>query len=153
MLVGTALAGVSPQQQPLQVQSEDSPWAKPLEVLKDSLKNLGDDAKHAWNDLAAAFPDAVNDYTFFSAPKKHARRPDSEWDHIVRGGDVQSVWVEGADGQKHREIDGKLQKYDLRVKVVDTSTLGVDPGVKQFSGYLDDNENDKHLFYCKLSLH
>jgi hypothetical protein len=38
------------------------------------------------------------------------------------------------------------------VKAVDPSKLGVDPGVKQYSGYLDDNENDKHLFYCMLHL-
>jgi L-rhamnose mutarotase len=28
--------------------------------------------------------------------------------------------------------------------------LGIDPGVKQYSGYLDDDENDKHLFYCEF---
>jgi cathepsin A (carboxypeptidase C) len=62
---------------------------------------------------------------------------------------VQSVWVTGAGGTKEREIDGKLEAYDLRVKKVDPSVLGVDPDVKQYSGYLDDNENDKHLFYCE----
>ena len=48
------------------------------------------------------------------------------------------------------EIDGKLETYNLRAKKVDPSKLGVDT-VKQFSGYLDDEENDKHLFYCKSS--
>jgi len=31
-------------------------------------------------------------------------------------------------------------------KKVDPSKLGVDT-VKQYSGYLDDEKNDKHLFY------
>ncbi|EEP78175.1 carboxypeptidase Y [Uncinocarpus reesii 1704] len=146
LLVGTALAAV-PQQQPLQTQVEDSAWAKPLEDLKDTIKSMGAEAKQAWDQLASAFPDALNEYTLFSAPKKHTRRPDSHWDHVVRGADVQGIWVDGVDGQKHREVDGKLENYDLRVKAVDPSKLGIDPGVKQFSGYLDDNENDKHLFY------
>ena len=85
-----------------------------------------------------------------SLPKKHNRRPDSHWDHVVRGEEVQSIWVTGTDGTKEREIDGKLEAYDLRVKKVDPSSLGVDPNVKQYSGYLDDNDNDKHLFYCEF---
>ncbi|KAI5295611.1 hypothetical protein KEM55_006128, partial [Ascosphaera atra] len=87
--------------------------------------------------------------TFFEplAGKRHTRRPDSHWTHIVRGADVQASWIEDADKTKHRELDGKLDTYDLRVKAVDPAALGVDPDVKQYSGYLDDNENDKHLFY------
>jgi cathepsin A (carboxypeptidase C) len=60
-----------------------------------------------------------------------------------------SVWVENANGQKERAIDGKLEQYNLRTKKVDPSKLGVDT-VKQYSGYLDDEKNDKHLFYCKF---
>lgn len=129
---------------------EAGDFAKPLRILHDSLKDLGHEASGVWQEVKNVFPDAIDQFTFFSSPKKHTRRSDSEWDHIVRGGDVQSAWVKGADGQKRREIDGKLDTYDLRVKKVDTSKLGVDPNVKQFSGYLDDNENDKHLFYCKF---
>ena len=86
-----------------------------------------------------------------SPPKRPNRRPDAEWDHIVRGSELQSVWVENAEtGVREREVDGKLENHTLRVKKVDPSALGVDPGVKQYSGYLDDDEEDKHLFYCKL---
>jgi cathepsin A (carboxypeptidase C) len=60
-----------------------------------------------------------------------------------------SVWVENANGEKERAIDGKLENYNLRAKKVDPSKLGVDT-VKQYSGYLDDEKNDKHLFYCKI---
>ena len=123
--------------------------SKPLHILSESFETLTSEAKQLWNDLAAEFPQAVEEFSFFSSPKRHVRRPDGEWDHIVRGADVQSVWVQGADGEKHREVGGRLESYDLRVKAVDPSKLGVDPDVKQYSGYLDDNENDKHLFYCK----
>jgi cathepsin A (carboxypeptidase C) len=60
-----------------------------------------------------------------------------------------SVWVENSNGEKERAIDGKLENYNLRAKKVDPSKLGVDT-VKQYSGYLDDEKNDKHLFYCKI---
>lgn len=59
---------------------------------------------------------------------------------------IRSVWVENAQGEKERAIDGKLEHYNLRAKKVDPSKLGVDK-VKQYSGYLDDEANDKHLFY------
>ncbi|PGH03143.1 hypothetical protein AJ80_08738 [Polytolypa hystricis UAMH7299] len=111
-----------------------------LEDAKDLVDEFTDDAEEALSTLQEHFP-------FLSAPKKHDRRPDSQWDHIIRGSNVQKIWVEGPDGEKHREVGGRLEAYDLRVKAVDTSKIGIDPGVKQFSGYLDDNENDKHLFY------
>ena len=94
------------------------------------------------------YPGAMDEASFLSTPKKHNRRPDSHWDHIVRGADVQSVWVENENGEQEREIDGRLSAYDLRAKGVNPELLGVDPKVKQYSGYLDDNDNDKHLFYC-----
>ena len=94
------------------------------------------------------YPGAMDEANFVSTPKKHNRRPDSHWDHIVRGADIQSVWVENEQGEQEREIDGRLSAYDLRAKGVNPELLGVDPKAKQYSGYLDDNDNDKHLFYC-----
>lgn len=80
---------------------------------------------------------------------QHGRyHPEYKW-KVVRGADVQSMTTQGADGQPRRKYDGNIDTYDLRTKAVDPSALGVDPGVKQYSGYLDDNENDKHLFYCE----
>lgn len=120
----------------------------------DTLRNLLDDTMDALDTVR----DAVEDFADTAAsaaraagttgrpPKPHTRRPDSTWDHIVRGADVQHAWVDGPRGWE-REIDGHLAAYDLRAKAVDPSELGIDPGVKQFSGYLDDNEEDKHLFY------
>ncbi|KAJ4360365.1 uncharacterized protein N0V89_000927 [Didymosphaeria variabile] len=151
LLVGAASAAVTPQQQVFKLPEQlkhlntDS-WAKPLQNLEESLKSLTGEARRVWDEVALMFPEAFDKASFLSMPKPHTRREDSEWDHIVKGADVQSVWVENAQGDKEREIDGKLENFDLRVKKVDPSVLGVDK-VKQYSGYLDDNEEDKHLFY------
>ena len=104
-----------------------------------------------WDEVAMMFPESFNKASFFSPPKPHTRRADDEWDHIMRGEEVQSVWVTNANGEKERDLDGKLHNYNLRTKKVDPSVLGVDT-VKQYSGYLDDEEEDKHLFYCKCPL-
>ena len=82
---------------------------------------------------------------FFAPPKPHTRRPDDEWDYIVRGEQLKR-WIINSEGEEVQEYDGKLHNYNLRARSVDPSSLGVDK-VKQFSGYLDDEENDKHLFY------
>ncbi|KAK2732413.1 hypothetical protein FQN57_002915 [Myotisia sp. PD_48] len=121
-------------------ESHASIFDKTIEKLE---KSIEEGAKYFWNDLKTNFKDYL---PLISLPKKHSRRPDSQWDHILRGADIQSVWIQGDDGEKHRAVDGKLETYDLRSKAVDPASLGVDR-VKQYSGYLDDNENDKHLFY------
>ncbi|KAA6411932.1 MAG: carboxypeptidase y [Lasallia pustulata] len=148
LLVGAASAAIAPQQHVLQPpkQFSESAWSKPLHNLQGSLKSLTADARAVWDEVAMMFPEAMDKASFFSSPKKHTRRPDSEWDHIIKGADVQNVWVMN-EGKKERDVDGKLEAYNLRTKKIDPSALGVDPGVKQYSGYLDDEENDKHLFY------
>jgi cathepsin A (carboxypeptidase C) len=118
--------------------------------LSEQFKSLSGEARQLWEEVSASFPESMDSAPMLSLPKKHTRRPDSHWDYHVSGADVQSIWVEGTDGTKEREVDGKLDTYGLRAKKVDPSALGIDPGVKQYSGYLDDNENDKHLFYCEL---
>ncbi|KAI9829941.1 MAG: hypothetical protein M1819_005913 [Sarea resinae] len=148
LLLGAASAAVAPHQQILKAPKEASTaWSKPLESFRDSLKSLSSEARQVWDEVAMMFPEQMDAASFFSLPKPHTRRPDSEWDHVMRGADVQSVWVENSKGEKERDVDGKLEAYNLRTKSVDPSKLGVDPGVKQYSGYLDDEENDKHLFY------
>jgi cathepsin A (carboxypeptidase C) len=150
LLVGAA-AAVAPQQQVLKFPSsfselKESSFAKGMHNLEDSLKSLTGEARAVWDEVAMMFPESFEKAAFFSPPKPHTRKPDSEWDHIVKGADIQSVWVENENGDKEREIDGKLEQYSLRAKKVDPSVLGVDK-VKQYSGYLDDEEEDKHLFY------
>ncbi|PMD34051.1 putative carboxypeptidase Y like protein A [Hyaloscypha variabilis F] len=121
-------------------------WAESLKHLSQSMKNIPAEAKALWDEVAMMFPEAMDQATFFSSPKPHTRKPDSAWDYVVKGADIQSVWIENSKGEKEREVDGKLETYNLRAKKVDPSKLGVDK-VKQYSGYLDDEENDKHLFY------
>lgn len=159
LLVGAASAAAPPLQQVMGAHQEQVEtlakqgsdfFSKPLQTLQDHFKTLSSEARELWEEVSTVSPH-MDHSPMLSLPKKHNRRPDSHWDHVVRGADVQSVWVDGANG-KERDIEGKLEAYDLRVKKVDPTSLGVDPNVKQYSGYLDDNENDKHLFYCK-SIH
>lgn len=110
-----------------------------------------DEVKAIWDEVSMLAPDAMEaakKSLLGVPPKPHTRRPDDKWDHVIKGADVQNMWVEGADGESRRKVGGQLDKYNLRAKKVDPSKLGVDD-VKQYSGYLDDDENDKHLFYCK----
>ncbi|KAI1933008.1 carboxypeptidase C [Ophidiomyces ophidiicola] len=100
---------------------------------------LDEAGKAHWADVKAALPDAkIAD--FFVKPQEHFRRPDSEWNHIVRGSEMDAAFA-GRNGAEN------LNDYSLRVKVVDPKKLGVDPNVKQYSGYLDDNGSGKHLFF------
>jgi len=150
LLFGAASAAI-PQQQVLKAPEsfkgfDTSAWTKPLHNLEESLKSLTGEARAIWDEVAMMYPEQMEKAAFFSNPKPHTRKHDSEWDYVVKGADIQSVWVENADGEKEREIDGKLENYSLRAKHVDPSVLGVDK-VKQYSGYLDDDEEDKHLFY------
>lgn len=123
---------------------------KPLDHLSGAFGEMPAAAKGLWDEMSLLVPGffekAAN---MISHPKPHKRRPDSEWDHVIKGADVQSLWVE-TDGVKHRKVDGSLEAYNMRAKKVDPSELGVDK-VKQYSGYLDDEANDKHLFYCEFN--
>lgn len=122
--------------------------------LKDSFGELTADAKALWDEISLLAPDAME---AFQAEvkglkaKKHSRKADSHWDHVVKGADIQKLWVESESGESRRLLSGQLSNYNLRAKNIDPRKLGVDK-VKQFSGYLDDDEKDKHLFYCKCSL-
>ncbi|KAM3496103.1 hypothetical protein MY3957_000560 [Beauveria namnaoensis] len=69
------------------------------------------------------------------------RIPDSEWDHVLHGSDILSQ-----RSTETAKTDGYLADYTLRSRIVDPSALKVDT-VKQLSGYIDDDANDKHLFF------
>lgn len=121
-------------------------WSKPLKNLQDVFGSMTAEAKALWDEISLLVPDLAEQATYFSSPKKHNRKPDHTWDYVVKGADVQGAWVKDAEGNSHRKVGGNLETYNLRAKSVDPSKLGVDK-VKQYSGYLDDDENDKHLFY------
>ncbi|KAL8642100.1 MAG: hypothetical protein Q9228_001185 [Teloschistes exilis] len=149
LLVGAASAWSTPFQHVLQQPQEaaSDSWTKPLHNLQESLKSLTGEARAIWDEVYQLFPNDMDRASFFSTPKKHSRRPDNHWHHITKGADIQSVWVENVDGEKEREIEGPLEDFTLRTKKIDPGSLGIDPGVRQYSGYLDDAANDKHLFY------
>ncbi|KAM3426981.1 hypothetical protein NHJ13734_009172 [Beauveria thailandica] len=69
------------------------------------------------------------------------RIPDSEWDHILHGSEILSQ-----RSTETAKTDGYLADYTLRSRIVDPSAVKVDT-VKQLSGYIDDDVNDKHLFF------
>lgn len=79
-----------------------------------------------------------------SAAKTINVRPDSEWDTITHGADLIAKRAVGGDSYPEYISDYKMRSRAVR----DPSSLGVDT-VKQISGYLDDNKQDKHLFFCK----
>ncbi|KAI9780386.1 MAG: hypothetical protein M1816_002872 [Peltula sp. TS41687] len=149
ILLGAASAIIPPSQHVLRGGSKQTPniLSSPVLSFSESLKHLSGDVRELWDEVATLFPESVEKFIASTKPRPHKRRPNCHWDFITKGADLQSVWVENADGQKEREVDGRLEPYNLRTRKVDPSKLGVDPGVKQYSGYLDDNENDKHLFY------
>lgn len=120
-----------------------------FDELKQTLKGLSAETQQIWEEVSAMYPDDFNPANLFSQPKPHKKRPDHEWDYIKKGDDLQNMFVTNEQGNKERAIDGHLSQYGLRTKKVDPKSLGVDK-VKQYSGYLDDEETDKHLFYCKL---
>jgi cathepsin A (carboxypeptidase C) len=123
--------------------------SSPLKSFEDALKGMTSEAKALWEEIKLLVPESAFDHaSWFSQPKPHKRRPDHTWDHIVKGADVQDMWVQDADGESHRKVGGRIENYNLRAKSVDPSKLGIDT-VKQYSGYLDDEATDKHLFYCK----
>ena len=160
LLLGAASAAVAQHEQQVLgglrdtvmpvVDSAQSSVQATFESLEKAFGAMPAEAKGLWQELSLLVPGFMEKaQNMVSRPKAHKRKPDSAWDHIVKGADIQNIWVE-TDGVKHRKVDGSLEAYNLRAKKVDPSSLGVDK-VKQYSGYLDDEANDKHLFYCKLS--
>jgi cathepsin A (carboxypeptidase C) len=158
MLFGAAVAVVPQQQQPLMhvpaavqdafksATDKASSWSKPLDKLNSELKHLTEEARQTWDEVSMLFPEAMSKASFFSTPKKHTRKEKSEWDFYTSGKETQEMYITNAQGEKERELDGNLENFNLRTKKVDPKSLGVDK-VKQYSGYLDNEEDDKHLFY------
>ncbi|KAK0711425.1 Alpha/Beta hydrolase protein [Lasiosphaeris hirsuta] len=120
-------------------------FANSADGVEDVFAGMTAETKALWDEIKLLVPEGTFDKAnWLSKPKPHRKRHD--WDHVVKGADVQKLWVQDANGESHREVDGRLEDYNLRVKTVDPSKLAVDD-VKQYSGYLDDEANDKHLFY------
>ncbi|AMD21959.1 HFR104Wp [Eremothecium sinecaudum] len=105
--------------------------------LVDSVEKFGlpaqaaslipENMRQLWKDLPSWLPDGQPKLQFFSEPKAKVRKHD-KWDF--------------------RESSEKLGNYLLRgKKITNPAVLGVDSKVKQYSGYLDVEEQDKHFFF------
>lgn len=126
-----------------------SSWTDKVKEYEAVFGDMTSEAKAVWDEIALLIPNAFDSLPPLTKPKKHVRRPDSEWDFVTKGADVQALWTKAtAEEESRRVVGGDLESYNLRTKAVDPSKLKVD-SVKQYSGYLDDEANDKHLFYCK----
>lgn len=144
------LGGQHQHDEPSSLEAESDSWWSSLESLWGE---ASDEIRAIWDEVAMIAPGALEDIvsqvkaTTGSRPTKEGiRRPDSEWDFHLKGAEVGGDIVTQA-GQR---VDGDFDfsDYALRARHVDPSKLGVDT-VKQYSGYLDAFEEDKHLFFCK----
>ncbi|KAL7272451.1 hypothetical protein RUND412_004738 [Rhizina undulata] len=109
----------------------------------DGASSLAPETIEAWTEISKSFPEdtvsALQAIQGVSKPKKGVSKiPSSEWDHIVVGEDVMSTLSTKIDGHE------KLKGTKLRIKK--PGNLGIDSGVKQYSGYLD-IDDDKHFFF------
>lgn len=98
-----------------------------------NLGSLNLDLKEIWNEMPLKFPKQLEEIQFITKPKFSTKKNEPKfnarkWDYVTK--------------------DSELSNYQLRVnKIKDTKKLGVDPDVKQFTGYLDVEDEDKHFFY------
>jgi carboxypeptidase C (cathepsin A) len=101
--------------------------------------------------LVAASSASASQFTYRSTTSHHGRASskrlasEPDWDHVVRGVDVENALQ--SRSTESSSSSPSLAKYSLRARDVDPESLGVDT-VKQYSGYLDNDGDDKHLFYC-----
>ncbi|ODV78332.1 uncharacterized protein CANTADRAFT_26478 [Suhomyces tanzawaensis NRRL Y-17324] len=90
--------------------------------LNDPLENIPKETKKVWSDMMMEFPETIMSMNFKSLPKKFKSKV---FDHYV--------------------ASTKVPNHSLRVKSTPES-LGIDK-VKQYSGYLDVKDEDKHFFF------
>jgi cathepsin A (carboxypeptidase C) len=130
------------------VLNSDSWWGS----LESLWGEASDEIRALWEEVASIAPDAIDDIVSQAKasgdkpPKKGTRRSGSEWDFHLKGAGVGGDIV--SQGGQRVNGDFDFSNYALRARHVDPSKLGVDT-VKQYSGYLDAFEEDKHLFFCK----
>ncbi|CUM65067.1 uncharacterized protein PRCAT00002689001 [Priceomyces carsonii] len=93
--------------------------------LNEPLEKVPQATKSLWLDMMLQFPEAVSRLSFKSQPKKFTQKSKDAFDYLV--------------------MDAKVPGHQLRVKST-PEDLGIDK-VKQYTGYLDVEEEDKHFFY------
>ncbi|KAH3899407.1 probable Carboxypeptidase Y [Saccharomycodes ludwigii] len=99
-----------------------------LEKIGLSYKDIPSDLKDVYHDIAMRFPTELSQLQLTTSPKKVRLNKKKTADVVV--------------------TNEKLSNYQLRVNSIrNPSKLGIDPGVKQYTGYLDIEDEDKHFFY------
>lgn len=94
----------------------------------ESIDSIDKSIQSTWADMELRYPEMVSKLNFKTKPLFSInKKPESFWDFHVTNPD-------------------KLANYQLRVKKTDPESLGIDD-TKQYSGYLDDTQEDKHWFY------
>jgi len=148
LALGAAAYFPNPAQEPLGASSSNLPQflSQALDKVKATLGDLPVEAAAAWTEIAKLYPeDTISALQAMASPAKPKegikRRPDSHWDHIVHGDQMMSAMAGKVDGRE------KLKGTKLRIKK--PNGLGIDEDIKQYSGYLD-VEDDKHFFFCKF---
>lgn len=123
--------------------------------LKDIHGELSPEVISIWKEVADLYPgdttDAIQRLTSKGfKPKQAAKRPDSEYDYVITGDELESMFVKHqGSGEKRKKYAGNFKNKKLRVKK--PNALGIDEDVKQLSGYLD-VDDDKHFFFCEPPL-
>lgn len=100
----------------------DKLFSKIGEFLNEPLSKLTKETKELWKDMLLQYPNALTSIST-KIPGKNSIT--QKFDYFVK--------------------DAKYENHQLRVKSVPKS-LGIDD-VKQYSGYLDIEDEDKHFFY------
>lgn len=93
------------------------------QVMKEPIP---EEARKVWLDMILEFPEAVLKLNFKAPPKPAQKSNQAVFDFHVS--------------------DEKHPNHKLRVKKTNPAELGIDK-VKQYSGYLDVEDEDKHFFY------
>ncbi|ODQ82803.1 hypothetical protein BABINDRAFT_159305 [Babjeviella inositovora NRRL Y-12698] len=99
---------------------------KVSEAFGISADEITDDIKSLWSEMTLKFPSTIAGMSLYSQPKKFTAKAKSAYDFHVSS--------------------EKLPNHKLRVKSKGPESLKIDT-VKQYSGYLDVEDEDKHFFY------
>ncbi|KAA8911273.1 hypothetical protein TRICI_003853 [Trichomonascus ciferrii] len=94
------------------------------EAVGQKVDEIPFEAFDSWAELISSFPNAINQVAFKPSKPKANINPVKDWMYIVQS--------------------DKVPNHALKVK--NPESLGVD-NVKQYSGYLQAKEEDKHFFY------
>jgi len=103
-----------------------------------------------WNEVAELYPGDTTDAIQRLAskgfkPKVASKRPDSDYDYIISGEELESMFnTQEGTGERRKKFGGNFKNKKLRIKK--PNSLGIDENVKQLSGYLD-VDDDKHFFF------